>query len=81
MYFTRASANGCAYSKWELYKLETLIDCCDEDAGVQLDSIRKLQEIASRGHLHANVELCKRYADEEYGRITWQNAAEHCRKV
>lgn len=80
-FFERAAKLGCPFSKWELHKTKCLDGDEDNDAGVMLETIRNLQDIASKDHFHAVVDLCKRYAASDFGSIGRKAATDYCKKV
>ena len=81
-FFEKAAGMGCPYSKWELYKTKGTCDDDGIDAGVLLESMRSLQDIASSNHFLAAVELCKKYVTPEYGsKVNEKSAVVHYRKV
>eukprot|EP00795_Rhopilema_esculentum_P009288 gene9288-16985_t len=80
-FFTKAANMGCSFSKWELYKDRIAKISNDDDAGVKLENMRQLQDIASKGHFDATIELCKEYAQHQYGDANRKTAVAYFRKV
>eukprot|EP00794_Sanderia_malayensis_P016450 gene16450-18083_t len=81
-YFQKAGRRGCANSKFELHRERQSNYRGDNfDAGVMLECIRNLQDMAAQGHIQAQVELCHRYAEDQFGNSTKEFAADFVKKV
>ncbi len=79
-FFKNAAKKGCVNSKYELYRQQTKAHSCD-DAGVALELQRTLTEIATQGHIQAQIDLCRKYADGQLGNVTQKTATDFVRKV
>ena len=80
-FFEKAAGLGCPYSKWELYKSQNLMKDDNLDAGVMLEAIRTLHDVASNGNFLAAIELCKIYSMPDGGLASKKAAVDCYRKV